>query len=323
MINIKIDENFDGISPKNFLKKRLDCPPNIVWMLIRKEKILINDKAINQNQILKNGDNISVLDNRITLRDRFHKQNLKAKEIGKKKIDSFQKDLKMGIVFENKDFILLNKKPNICVQGEIDNKNSIIYHLNFLKKKNKDTKDFIYTAAHRLDKNTSGALLVAKNQIALRKLNEIFSQKKIVKRYVALCNGHFEKNKDIVKIYMQKNEPNSKVKVSAFDKKTQKSKLTISKYRVLKKLIIKNQKFSLVEIEIETGFTHQIRVLMGYLNHPILLDEMYGNKKINDKFSKYLTRQFLHSSYLKFKYENKNYEFNIPLLKDLNKFLLI
>ena len=191
MKKILITKDLSGVSPKNFLKKRIDAPPNIVWMLIRKGKIKINNKKIQQKQILNEGDEIQIFDSKINLRDRFFKQ----KDKSEKKLEDYSRDMKIKKIFENDDFIILNKNKNVVVQSETKNKNSIIYHLNYLKKINKDESDFLYTCAHRLDKDTSGILIVCKNMKTLREFNRIFKENEIKKKYICLTTNFLKRKR--------------------------------------------------------------------------------------------------------------------------------
>ena len=315
-MKILIDDRFCGISPKNFLKKRLDLPPQRIWFLIDRKQILINNLPIEKNYKFKLGDEVLVLDKSVKLREKFL-QKQKSFEYTK------TKDLKISKIFENDDFIVLNKPTNVIVQTEELNENSIQFHLNFLKKQNKDNRDFIYRCCHRIDKDTSGILIVSKNEKTLRDFNEIFRERKISKKYLCLTFNSLDKKENLIEIFMRRNLKNAFPKVIVTDKsdKDKTKKLTKTKYKVIKNYNFKNQKFSLVEVDLLTGYTHQIRVCMNYLKCPIVFDKMYGDKFLNEKFNKSLNRQFLHSYKTSFTYKNKKYEFKADLTKDLENFL--
>lgn len=306
---IIILEEDDSLKPKNFLKKKLDVPFYLIIKLIKNKKITLNGKKIKKDSILKKGDIIKIWDKNLSF---VEKNSIKREE----------KNLNMQIIFENQDFIILNKKSDIVVQGSNDNSNSICFHLEYLKNKNLDKSDFNYFFAHRLDKDTSGALIIAKNITTLREFNKIFSSKKIIKKYFCLCANEFEKNSGEIRTYMYKNFDDEQKKMKTTNNENKKeAKLSISKYQVIKTFKKDEQKFSLVEVEIKTGITHQIRVHMKKIGHPILGDKMYGDKNINLKFSKYISRQFLHAHYLEFNFKEKNYKFDVELTDDLKKCL--
>ena len=110
-------------------------------------------------------------------------------------------------------------------------------------------------------------------------------------------------------------------KVKVVTKQTKESKKSLSYYKVLEEINYKNETFSLVEVEIKTGVTHQIRVHMKHLGHSIVGDKMYGNSTINRQFEKQLNRQFLHASHIEFEYNKEKHKFDIPLTEDLQNFL--
>jgi 23S rRNA pseudouridine1911/1915/1917 synthase len=172
--------------------------------------------------------------------------------------------------------------------------------------------------AHRLDKNTSGVLIIAKNNKTLKFLQEQFKEKRAIKKYLALVVGNLkskrgeietligrsQKNRKKQKVYLP-NEPGAKEKRKA-----------ISNYRVLKSF----KGYDLIEVEPQSGRKHQIRVHFSYLQHPIAGDKMYGFK--NQPTQKGLKRQFLHASYLKIRItENQEKEFKSDLPEDLKEVL--
>lgn len=168
--------------------------------------------------------------------------------------------------------------------------------------------------AHRLDKDTSGVFLVAKNDRALEFLQEQFKNKKVEKKYIALVAGHLKDERGIIETLLGRS-PQDRRKQKVYlpqEPGTGNKREAITKYKVLAKF----QDYDLIEAEPETGRKHQIRAHMAYLGHPIAGDKLYGFK--NQISPKNLNRQFLHAKYLKIKLPNGEIkEFASELPNDL------
>lgn len=300
---IIITQEYNGTSPKSYLKKLIDLPYFQTTKLIKDKRITLNGKKI-RDQKLSTGDVIKVWKDDIPLR---------VKEV--KKIES--KDLGIPLIFENEDFLVLNKLPGIVVQGAQDNDTSLSYHLEYLRIKNKDSSNYMHV--HRLDKDTSGVLVIGKNLVALRELNRVFRERNIIKKYVCLCVGRFEKSKGIVDVYLKRAPEGSSEKMQVVDKSDNEAKLSISEYEVIDEFSYKDLDLSLVEVVLKTGLTHQIRVHMKYLGCPIICDTMYGNSYANRTFEGVLNRQFLHAKSIELNYKDKKFKFEAPLTKDLKE----
>lgn len=301
---IIIDSDNHGVSPKRYLKKTVDLPYYQIIKLLKEKRITLNGKKIKSDTVIKQGDVIKLWLDTIPLREK-EKRFVNAK------------NLEIQKIFENQDFIILNKPPEVVVQGAQDNAKSLSLHLAYLKNLNKDENEFEYVHVHRLDKDTSGILLVAKNLACSRELSKEFRNKEVEKKYLCLVDGIIEKKEGRIEVNLLKkdNELKEKVIISKDGKKT------ISNYKVLNEYTYEDNELSLVEVHIETGFTHQIRVHMKYLGHPIVCDKMYGNSYINRIFENKLSRQFLHAKSLKFNYKDKEYLFEAKLYEDLENFL--
>lgn len=304
---IKVTKEDAGVSPKGFLKKKLDVHYNKIFKMIKEKRLTLNGKKIKQEDKLKTGDIIKCWLDDVKLRSET--------EVYEKR-DS--KDFGIDTIFENEDFLVLNKLPGIIVQGAQDNETSLSLHLEYLKQKNKDTSNFQYFHVHRLDKDTSGVLVCAKNQIALRELNEVFRDKKITKKYVCLCDGSLPAKEGEIKVKLDRTPEGTKEKIVV--SKTS-GKESLSYYKVLGEYEFKDEIVSLVEVEIKTGITHQIRVHMKHLGNPIIGDKMYGNNYVNKIFENSLPRQFLHAKLLEFEFKGENYKFEAPLTKDLDSLM--
>ncbi|MDH3004519.1 MAG: RluA family pseudouridine synthase [Candidatus Shikimatogenerans sp. JK-2022] len=284
-------------------------------------KILLNYNKIKKNKILKFNDKIILL-------FKFNKNK-------KKKIYS-NKNLKVNIFYKDKNFIIINKKSGQIVHPGYGNyNNTLINWLKYyFKKKNikqLNYNNYRYGLVHRLDKDTTGLLILAKNLKTYNFIKNEFINKKIIKKYIAIIWGIPKIKKNIIKNYIGRNIKN-RIKMMVMNKKNEKyGKYSITKYKVIKTYKI----FSLVKCKIETGRTHQIRVHFNYIGHPILNDKLYLNKNIKRKYinnlnnkkilkiNKFLNRHALHAYYLKFKDPiNKKYKkFKSKLPKDMLKCL--
>ena len=172
--------------------------------------------------------------------------------------------------------------------------------------------------AHRLDKDTSGVLLIAKNDKALEFLREQFKERKVEKKYLALITGHLKNEQGVIETLLDR-APGDRRKQKAYlpnEPKTADKRTAITNYKLLQRF----ENYDLIEVEPKTGRKHQIRAHFVYLNHPIAGDKLYGFK--NQPTPKGLARQFLHASYLKIKLPGgEEKEFRSELPADLKKII--
>ena len=196
----KISEENSGIRiDRWFRRKFLNLPQSFIQKKIRKGLVRLNTRITKANILLKKKDLIEI-------RDYDNKKyspirNKKNKVIPKKNINKF----KSSIIYENKDYLIINKWQGISTQGSIKNRNSI----NDIVKNFSDKMNIV----HRLDKDTTGALIIAKNYKATRTFAKLFRERNIKKVYYALCQGAPKKNKGSIKIIIKKNIKN-KIKYS-------------------------------------------------------------------------------------------------------------
>ena len=276
--NIKILNNFNQRLDKYLKLKYTSLTQGFIEKNIRKKNILINNSSIKANYLVKLNDELKILN--------FHEKLYKNKVIFKKNIKISKEILaeyKRSIIFENNDFIVLNKWSQIATQGGSKIKTSIDHII-----KNINSQ---YRLVHRLDKETSGLLLIAKNLNYAKILSFLFKQKEITKFYIALCEGV---PKNIV----------SQVKLEI---KTKKLKIedTLTNYKVLNK----NKSISSILFNPQTGKTHQLRIVSKKLGCPIVGDNKYN------AYSKYTKENLmLHAFALRFTINKKKFEFisNLP-----------
>lgn len=225
-------------------------------------------------------------------------------------------NLKFEILYEDNNLLVIDKPANLIVfpENKISEKTLIDYLLkSFPHLKNVGQKPR-YGIVHRLDKDTSGILLVAKDSQALNFFQKQFKEGKIIKKYIVLVSGELKQNSGKIETLIGRSTQNrKKQKVYLFYEPDAKGKReAITEYKVLKRLI----NYTLVEVIPRTGRKHQIRTHLNYLGHPIVGDKLYGFKGQISPVG--LNRQFLHASYLKIKLptgEEKEFKSNLP--KDL------
>lgn len=224
-------------------------------------------------------------------------------------LDLVPEDIPLDIIYEDSDIVVINKSPNLVVHPAHGNYtgtlvNALLYHIKDLSTINGVIRPGI---VHRLDKDTSGVIVIAKNDEAHGKLSEMFKEKTLEKTYVCIAKGIFKEKEGRIETLIGR-DPKDRKKMAVV---RENGKLAISNYKV----IDEGKNYSLVKVRIETGRTHQIRVHMKSLNHPILGDITYGNS------SDGIGRQMLHAYTLVFNHPITNREMKVvaPLPEDFKK----
>jgi len=228
------------------------------------------------------------------------------------------------IIFENKDFLVLNKPAGLLVHPKINYTNSKEQTLvNWLTKnypqiKNVgDNPEIRPGIVHRLDKETSGVMVIAKNQNSFEFFKNIFKQRLIEKTYLALVVGKMNNKEGKIDLAIAKSistKRTTKIKTG------QKALKAETLWKVLKTYQDNNQILSYLKLIPKTGRTHQLRVHLAAIGHPVIGDYLYGGKTTL-KYREKLNRIFLHAYSLKFKYDNTNYLFEAELSIELKNFL--
>lgn len=203
-------------------------------------------------------------------------------------LDLIPEDIPLEIIYEDSDIVIINKAPNMVVHPAHGNYNgtlvnALLYHIKDLSTINGVIRPGI---VHRLDKDTSGVIVVAKHDEAHTTLSDMFKEKTLEKTYVCIAKGIFKDKSGRIETLIGR-DPRDRKKMAVV---TENGKIAISNYEILDE----SKNYSLVKIRIETGRTHQIRVHMKSLNHPILGDATYGNSTDG------IDRQMLHAYRLKF-----------------------
>ena len=227
--------------------------------------------------------------------------------------------MNIEIIFADNNLLVLNKPASILVHPtQADEKNTLV---NFLIEKNPEIKNLDWPdktrigVVHRLDKNTSGTILIAKNNKTLEALQKEFQERRVVKKYLALVCGPIKEDGELITTLGRAPKDRRKQKVFDLNEESESKRRAETKYTILKEF----KDYTLLEVEIKTGRKHQIRAHMAHLQHPITGDTLYGFK--NQKNPKGLTGQFLHSKYLKLNILGKEMEFESELPNNLKKTL--
>ncbi len=228
--------------------------------------------------------------------------------------------MEFKVLYEDENLLAIDKPAGIIIFPEkpTDEKTLIdllLEEFPYLKNVGRAPR---WGMVHRLDKDTSGILLVAKNNEALDFFQKQFKNKKVIKKYIVLVKGNIKFNQGVIETLIGRSPKNRKKQkvYFPFEPEAKGKREAITKYKVLKRF----KDFTLVEAEPKTGRKHQIRTHFSYLGHPIVGDKIYGFK--NQTLPKNLKRQFLHASYLNIKLPSgEKKEFQSELPADLKKVL--
>ena len=296
MREIVIGKNDAGQRLDKFITKTLDLPMSLLYKSIRTKKIKVNRKRAEISTKLCEGDTVQCF-----LAEEFFahldKTEPKALSFDKIKVD-------IDVVYEDENILLVNKRPGLSVHEDEDSSvNTLITHIQaYLYQKGEYRPEceqsFAPALCNRIDRNTGGIVIAAKNAEALRVMNEKIKAREIDKFYLAAVHGIPNPESDTLFGYLLKDEKTKQVRV--FGKNPPRgAKEIITKYHV----IARRPDISLIEVELLTGRTHQIRAHMAYVGHPLLGDGKYGvNKEDRQRGYKY---QALYSYKLRFNFKGE------------------
>lgn len=266
---IKITNNQSGLRLDRFLISKY---PTIVnkdlYNFIKKKDIRINGKKVENNYILKTNDiiNISNFAKKV-LENPINKKVLSKGRVEEKYLKLF----KNSIIYEDDNILAINKPYDLPVQGGTNISVSVADIISTIN----EDEHKSFKLVHRIDKTTTGVLLVAKNLESANELTKLFKNKnKIIKHYLALCIGKFNSNNGVINIPLTKENDSDIV-----FKDEKNGKEAITKFNVLK--YSDKYDISFIKLQILTGRTHQIRVHLKEIGHPILGDYKYNKFKNN------------------------------------------
>ena len=295
-----ITENEAGQRIDNFLMRRLKgIPKSHIYRIIRKGEVRVNKKRIKSEYKLQLRDSVRIPPVRV-----------EEKKPLPEAPEYLLKLLRQSIIFEDEHLIAVDKPSGVAVHGGSHSELGLIEILRQLR----SGLDYL-ELVHRLDMETSGVLLIAKSRQMLQTLHERFRDAhRIEKHYIALVAGEWQGGRqEITHKLERKQNRDQKVQVSGEGKVSTSIFTPIKQYKGA----------TLMDVQILTGRMHQIRTQLAHLEHPIIGDTMYGDKKLNSYFGKYYgsKRLFLHASSLSFEIEDKKYSFEAPLPEELQKVL--
>jgi len=296
---LKIDPEYSGERIDKFLSNNLkDVSRNRIQRLITEGKILVNGAQVSKHYRLISGAEINITD----LSSVNHNSAINAEEID------------LNIIYEDKSLLVISKEAGMLTHPAPGNDthtlvNALMYHCKNLSKLSGDERAGI---VHRLDKDTSGLLVVAKDENVHHRLSTMFADRKIKKTYIALAEGRFREDRGEIKLPIGRSRIDRKKMSVAIGS----GRDAITAFEVEEEF----RQAALLSVYPQTGRTHQIRVHLAYIGHPIIADQVYGSRfssKIAKKIG--LKRQFLHATKLVFTHPvtEKVMEFEDPLPPEL------
>jgi len=327
-----------GVRLDHYLVARIPDVSRVrVQHLVEQGKVLVNERPAKASLKLKGSEVIEIIG-----------------AVEAAPLKAFAEDIPLTVVFEDKELAVVNKPAGMVVHASSGSAedprnrgtlvNALLFRFNKLSDMGGELRPGI---VHRLDKDTSGLIVVAKNDVAHRKLVDQFSSRQVHKTYLALVHNWPKTDEGTVNDPIGRDPHNrTRMSVTGIDPRT-----AVSHYKVIERLLTPYGRFALTEVRIETGRTHQIRIHMGSIGHPIVGDTLYGAPQIllpntlsrerqgtaissrteakkarahgESAATLSLPRNFLHAAHLNFMHpkSGKAVEFSAPLPQDLQSFL--
>jgi 23S rRNA pseudouridine1911/1915/1917 synthase len=301
-----------------FLVARLDVSRARVQQLISEEKVLVNQAPAKASLKLRGGERIAVMGS-----------------AARPPLRAIAEEIPLDIVYEDDDLAIINKPAGMMVHagaGATEDQrnrgtlvNALLHHFATLSAVGGEMRPGI---VHRLDKETSGLIVVAKNDEAHRKLAAQFAQREVKKTYIALLHGSIKKDRGTISASISRD----RVRRTRMTTRGTGGRDAVSHYSVLQRLDTAFGKFTAVEVKIDTGRTHQIRVHMASLGHPVVGDALYGapreirarrGRATDEGGAISLARNFLHAAQLELAHPRtgKRIALQSPLPAELQEFL--
>ncbi|MDO4847738.1 MAG: RluA family pseudouridine synthase [Clostridiaceae bacterium] len=292
MKSFVISQNDSGQRLDKFIHKSVPLlPQSMLYKYIRTKRIKVNSKRAEISQRLEVGDTVDMYIN-----DEFFAE-------AEKKYDFLEAPKSLNVIYEDANILLLDKKQGVlCHPDDKEYVDTLIGRVKrYLYEKGEYKPDeensFVPSLVNRIDRNTGGIVIAAKNAEALRILNEKMKNRELHKYYLCVVVGTPKNKSDTLTGYLLKDEKTNTVKV--LKAPCEGAKTAKTKYRVIDSV----DGLSLVEVELLTGRTHQIRAHMASIGCPLLGDGKYGNNRTNKKFGGY-KKQLLYSYRLEFDFQS-------------------
>ncbi|EKD58701.1 MAG: hypothetical protein ACD_56C00067G0003 [uncultured bacterium] len=286
-----------------FLYSRVDINKRI-----KRGEVLVNNKKIKPSYVLEEG-------NTVMLKDFSREEEDKSLFANK--------ELALEVIFENEDMVVVNKEAGIQVHPSFNEKkntlvNSLLAHYPEIINVHDGSvgAELRPGIVHRLDKDTSGVIVVARNMNAFNALKENFKNRNVEKQYLAIAKGIFKEKEGVIDKPIAKSSSYRKQVIARNNTKT-----IIRPAETHFKVTEEFDEYALVEVKPKTGRTHQIRIHLASIGHPIVGDMVYGTD-VQKNAKKEAERQLLHAHELKFVLFGEKYEFMAPMPADFKEFIV-
>lgn len=289
---MEIIANISKVRIDKYLQEHTDYSRSLIQKMIESEYILVNNKPTKANYLIRENDVI-------TIKEGFVKETSVEPE-----------NIKLDIIYEDDDLIIINKPSGMVVHpGSGNYSSTLVNALMYYTNLNEFEDEVRPGIVHRIDKDTSGIMITAKNLKTHELLTNMFKNKAVKREYMALVVGEINPNSGTIDAPIGR-DPNNRKKMSVTNINAKKA---ITHFQVLKRY----NGYTLLRLNLETGRTHQIRVHLKYIGYPVYNDPVYNNQKHTD------FGQFLHSSKINFIHPitKKTMEFSCPLPKEFEDFL--
>ncbi|MGD2082570.1 MAG: RluA family pseudouridine synthase [Chromatiales bacterium] len=299
---VQIDAGDEGQRIDNYLVRVLKgVPRSRIYRILRKGEVRVNRGRVAASYRLRRGDSVRLPPVRVAERPAPGRPG-----------DTVLRALSRAVVYEDARLLVLDKPAGLAVHGGSGVAFGVIEGLRALRPEEPGLE-----LVHRLDRDTSGCLVIARRRSALRTLHQLFREGRVDKRYLALLAGRWERDRAEVDLALRKNTLRSGERVVRPDAQ---GKPALTRFRVLRRLA----RATLVEAKLETGRTHQIRVHAAALGTPILGDDKYGEIRANRAAREAgLKRLFLHAASLRLRWPGDEQDLAVeaPLSNELQAFI--
>lgn len=299
---VDIDDDMAGQRIDNFLRNQLkNIPKSVIYRILRKGEVRVNKKRIKAEYKLAAGDVVRIPPVTVEIKEQTNAAlSTKLNRVA---------ELEDCILYEDEHLLILNKPSGTAVHGGSGLKFGAIEALRALRPQAR-----FLELVHRIDRDTSGILLVAKKRSALRQLQSQFREKTVQKYYYALVMGEWQTKHKVVNAPLLKNEVNSIVRVNPVGKPSE------TRFKIIEKF----PQATLIQASPITGRTHQIRVHTQYVGHPIAWDDRYGDRRFDAYTAQFgINRLFLHAAHILFLHPatGEKMEIHAPLEAQLQQAL--